>query len=42
VETLGSSVVDSFSVAESSGAALTRAQRRRLESAVLAAASSGC
>jgi [protein-PII] uridylyltransferase len=42
VETLGSSVVDSFSVAESSGAVLTRAQRRRLEVAVLAAASSGC
>ncbi len=39
VETLGSSVVDSFCVAEPSGAGpLSRAQRRRLEQAVLAAA----
>ncbi|MBA2323234.1 MAG: hypothetical protein H0V92_04165 [Pseudonocardiales bacterium] len=40
VETLGSSVVDAFCVAESSGAPLPRAQRRRLEQAVLAAAGS--
>jgi [protein-PII] uridylyltransferase len=38
VETLGSSVVDSFCVAESSGAPLPRPQRRKLEEAVLAAA----
>jgi [protein-PII] uridylyltransferase len=39
VETLGSSVVDSFCLGEASGAVgLTRAQRRRVEQAVLAAA----
>lgn len=41
VETLGSSVVDAFCVAESSGAPLPRTQRRRLEQAVLAAARPG-
>jgi [protein-PII] uridylyltransferase len=38
VETLGSSVVDAFCVTEPDGAPLPRAQRRRLEQAVLAAA----
>ncbi len=39
IETLGSSVVDSFCLAEQAGAApLPRAQRRRLEQAVLTAA----
>jgi [protein-PII] uridylyltransferase len=41
VETLGSSVVDSFCVAEQSGAPLPRPQRRKLEQAVLTAAAPG-